>query len=343
MLKNSGENALKHKNSYYCKGKLLIIICSALIIIVCLCTGRYYIPLKDLFDVLVKQDKTSNTTAFNVLYHIRIPRICVSYVIGVALALSGTVYQSIFNNRLISPGILGVDSGACVGAGPCILLGFGKLPTTICAFTFGLFSAVLALAIQNISRSTSPLVLVLAGIIVSAFMNALIGLIKYIADSQNKLASITFWMLGDLSGAEMGQLYYMMPSVVVCTFVLYAMRWRINALSLGEKESLSLGINYRRERGIVILCATLLTSVSVSVAGAIGWVGLIIPNICRSLFGNDNQKIIPMSILFGGIFMAIVDTIARSISPNEIPLGIITGFLGAITYTAIIVKRRTYL
>lgn len=317
---------------------LILVIVSVFTVLICLCIGRYDVDVRDVFSFLIGND-VSHSTSGNVLYHIRLPRICVAYVIGVALAVSGAVYQSLFNNRLVSPGVLGVEAGACVGAGICILLGMSTLMVSLASFALGVVSALLAVFIQRMTKSASASTLVLAGVVVSALMNAIIGLVKYIADGENKLASITFWMLGDLSGAEMSDLCYLLPIVVICTIILFVMRWRLNALSLGEKEATSLGINYKFETILVVMLATLLTSISVSISGTIGWVGLIIPNVSRSIWGSDNKKIIPASILLGGIFMVIVDTIARTVAPSEVPLGVITGFLGAITFVIILIKK----
>lgn len=317
---------------------LVLTFVSIAVALICLCAGRYRFALKDVIFVFAGDHASS--TGYNVMKHIRIPRVLLSYLIGIALAVSGAAYQSLFHNRLISPGVLGVNSGACVGAGICILMGCGTVARVFFAFVFGIAAALLALGIQKISKNKSALVLVLAGIVVSALMNALIGIIKYMADGENKLASITFWMLGSIADAEISHVYFLLPFVIVCTGIILAMGWRLNAMSLGEREAMSVGINYKRERLIVICCSTLLTSVSISISGSIDWVGLIIPNIVRSLVGGDNRKILPLTILLGGIFMMIVDTLARSISPNEIPLGIITGLFGAIAYFFILISKK---
>ena len=326
-----------------CKKNLFIplfIIVSLVMMIMCLCVGRYKLSLTDIWNVIRYGKSCGDLSAYNVLVHIRLPRILISYLIGIALSVSGAAYQSLFNNRLISPGILGVDAGACVGAGICILLGVGSFGITTVAFVFGLLSAALTLMKQKVARSSSPLLLVLAGMVVGALMNSAIGIIKYLADGENKLASLTFWMLGDISGAEMKQVLWVLPVVVICTTILLLMGMRLNAISLGEKEASSLGINYKRNRMIIVCCSTLLTCMSVSIAGSIDWIGLIIPNIVRSIFGCDNKKIIPYSILFGGVFMVIVDTLARTLSPSEIPLGIITGIFGAVVYFFIIIGKK---
>lgn len=318
---------------------LFLIVLSAITMSVCLLIGRYSIGF-DKLSAFISGDLDSKDPAYNVLLHIRIPRILLSYLVGVALAVSGAAYQSLFQNRLVSPGVLGVNSGACVGAGICILLGAGAVVITITSFAFGVGAAVIALIIQKLSRSRSPLILVLGGISVSALMNSVMGIIKYIADGQNKLASITFWMLGSISSAEMEHIYLMLPTVLICTGAILIMSWRLNAMSIGEKEAMSVGINYRTERLIIICFSTFLTSVTVSISGSVDWVGLIIPNIARTITGSDNRKLIPIAALTGGIFMTVVDTAARSISVNEIPLGIITGLFGAIAYAFILIGKR---
>lgn len=330
---------LNNTNHSVVYGIIILLFVSVITCGICLCIGRYNIATKDVMNFLIG-NLEQDTASYNVLYHIRIPRILLSYLIGVALSASGAAYQSLFHNRLVSPGVLGVNSGACVGAGICILMGSGVAMQTITSFSTGILAAFLALLIQKCAKSKSPIVLVLAGIVVSALMNSIIGIIKYIADEKNKLASITFWMLGSIADAEINQVYLLLPFVAVCCTVILLMSWRLNAMSLGEKEALSVGINYKSERLLIICCSTLLTSVTVSISGSIDWIGLIIPNISRSVVGSDNRKMLPITLLLGGIFMTIVDTLARSISPNEIPLGIITGLFGSVIYFFILISKR---
>ena len=317
----------------------LLGIISVITIFICLGLGRYHIEINDVLSLFDLRNGTE-TPAKNILLHIRIPRVLLAYLMGVALSVSGAAYQGLFHNRLVSPGVLGVNSGACVGASLCILLNAGTAERITVSFLFGIVAALMALVIQKFSRNKSSLVLVLAGIVVSAFMNAMIGIIKYVADGQDKLASITFWLLGSIANAEMSHVYLVLPFVTICSAIILSMGWRLNAMSLGEKEALSVGINYKAVRLIIVLCSTLLTSVSVSISGSIDWIGLIIPNISRSIVGANHRKMLPISMLFGGIFMTIVDTVARSISPNEIPLGIITGLFGAVTYLVILLNKK---
>lgn len=322
---------------------LIVIASTVLCVMVCLCLGRYWISPSDILKIisnsLFSTEYSVDGSAENILRFIRIPRICTAYLVGIALSISGAVYQSIFNNPLVSPDILGVDSGACVGAGIAILLNLSAPMMTLLAFFMGLCAIILAFGLQSVFKSRSSLTLVLAGIIVSAFMNAIVGLIKYLADSQEKLSSFLFWTLGDLSGVKMADALYLFPIVFVCVAILLGMSWRMNAISLGESEAKSIGIHFRRERLIVILCATLLTSASISVSGTVGWIGLIVPHIARIVCGDNNRRLLPLSVLVGGPFMVVADTLARTLSPSEIPLGIITGFFGAIVYTIVLAKK----
>lgn len=309
-----------------------VVICSLLL-------GRYRINWSDFLN-FITNNSNQDPLIYNILIHIRIPRALFAYLIGIALSVSGAVYQSLFQNRLVSPGVLGVNSGACVGAGISILLGTSIALRTIISFSFGILAVLLSFLIQRMSKNKTPVVLVLAGIVTCGLMDSIMGIIKYIADGKNQLASITFWMLGSLADTEMQQVLLILPFVIVCTGILLLLSWHLNAMSIGEKTAISLGINYRAERIIIVGCATLLTSITISFSGSIGWVGLIIPNIVQSIFGSDNKRSLPMVIFFGGIFMVIVDTLARSLSPSEIPLGIITGFFGALVYCFILMKKR---
>jgi len=171
-------------------------------------------------------------------------------------------------------------------------------------------------------------------------MSSLVGLIKYLADNEMKLAEMTFWLLGDLSKVTMDDFYVLLPVVVVCSIITIVLSWRLNIISLGQKEAKSLGVNYKINFVLLIVVATILTAISVSVSGTIGWIGLVIPNITRLLIGSNNKKLIPISMLIGAIFMVIVDMLARSLAPNEIPLSVITGILGTPIFIFAIYKRR---
>jgi len=275
--------------------------------------------------------------------NIRIPRALASFLVGACLSISGLVYQTTFNNKLVSPDILGVNSGCCVGAGVAILLGLPSGAIRMMAFAFGFFSVIIAIILPKLFRSQSALTLVLSGIIVGSFMGSVLALIKYIADKNDKLADIIFWIMGSLVGVQLEDVWESVIISAIPFIVLAFMGWRINVISLGSEEAESLGVNFKRDRLIIIACATLLTANCVSLAGNVGWVGLVIPHISRALAGDDARTALPVSALSGGLFLMIVDTLSRVLSVNEIPLSIITGFVGAAIYTVVLARKGRYI
>ena len=275
----------------------------------------------------------------NIIQLIRLPRTIAAFLVGGALSISGLVYQNTFNNKLVSPDILGVNAGACVGAGIAILSNLGGTMISLFAFAFGLLSVLVALILPKFFRNKSTITLVLSGIIVGAFMNSVIGMIKFLADRNDKLAEITFWMMGAVTGTTMKEIVYILPLVIIPAIVLAFMSHRIDVISLGSEEAQSLGINYKRNRLLIIVCSTILTAASVSICGNVGWVGLVTPHISRALVGNRTRESLPISLIFGGTFMMVVDMTSRTLSKDDIPLSIITGILGAIIYSVVLIKK----
>ncbi|MBR2463778.1 MAG: iron ABC transporter permease [Spirochaetaceae bacterium] len=291
-----------------------------------LCCGRYEIPLKDIFNFVLNQN--INPMSERIILYLRIPRTLLSTLIGIALALSGTIYQSIFNNKLVSPDLLGVSSGASVGACIAILLDMSDFVTTSFAFISGCLTVITTRLISKIFKNSSNIILLLSGIAMGGLMSSLVGLLKYLADDEMKLSEMTYWLLGDISKATYKDVISIGPIIIICVAISVFLSWQLNILSLGHKESISLGINYNFLMNIFIIIATLLTACAVAVSGVISWVGLVIPNIVRLFLGNDNKIVVPISILSGAIYMMIVDIFARSLAPNEIPLSVITGIAG---------------
>ena len=278
-----------------------------------------------------------------ILRKIRIPRACASFLVGACLAISGLVYQTTFNNKLVSPDILGVSAGCCVGAGIAILFGLSAGMIRMLAFVFGFGAVLFAILLPKLFRNYSALTLVLSGIILGSFMDSVLALIKYVADKQEKLADIIFWIMGSLVGIQGNEVLASAAISIFPLVILLFMGWRINAISLGPEEAQTLGINYRANRFVIIACATLLTANCVSISGCVGWVGLVIPHISRAFVGDDSRKALPVSALCGGLFLLMVDTLSRLISVNEVPLSIITGFIGALIYTVVLARRGKYL
>ena len=325
----------------------IVVIFLALLTLVCafvaLGVGRFYIPFSDVFSVLAHgfgfgEGTASNIT--NVIENLRIPRIIAAILVGAALSVSGAAYQGVFKNQLVSPDLLGVSAGACVGAATAIIFDLSLIWIQIFAFGFGLAAVAITLTIPKMMGRTSTLMLVLSGIIVSGLMGSIIGFLKYVADPETKLPDIVYWQLGSLAKLDSDNLIYIAPVMIICAILLIAMSWRINLLSLGDESAARLGVNVAFERAVIIICATLLTACSVCISGIVAWVGLLMPHLARMLVGANNIKSMPASIFMGAIFLLFVDTLARSISVSEVPLGVLTGFIGTVFFVWVLWRNK---
>lgn len=306
--------------------------------------GRYSVPLSDVVKVILSNvieiPVTWEPQAYSVVMTLRLPRIITAVLVGGALALSGAAYQGVFKNPLVAPDMLGVSTGACVGASLGILCNAGGGIIQVMAFAGGLTAVTLAASIPKLIKNSSMMMLVLSGIIVTGLLDSVMGFLKYAADPDTELAEITHWQLGSLTKVSWDDVVYIGPPVLLAAAVLFIIRWRINILSLGEHEARSLGMNIRRLSGTVVVCATVLTASAVCISGTIGWIGLVIPHLCRMICGPDNRKVIPLSIVTGAVFLLFIDTLARVITSAELPLSILTGFVGAPFYFYLLLKQR---
>ena len=264
-----------------------------------------------------------------VVFAVRLPRVAAAALVGAALAVSGAAYQGMFRNPMVSPDILGASTGAGFGAAVAILLGAGYFGISAAAFCCGLLAVAAAWLVSRLSRTNQTVTLILAGMMISSLFSAGTSFVKLVADTQQQLPAITYWLMGSLSSIKDKDVLFLSIPVALGMVPLLVLRWRMNLLTLGEEEAQSMGVNTRRLRGAVIVCATLLTSASVAVSGMIGWVGLVIPHFCRMLFGYDYRRLIPAGALFGAAFLLAVDDIARLVTTGELPLGILTAFVGA--------------
>ena len=272
-----------------------------------------------------------------VVFAVRLPRVAAAALVGAALAVSGAAYQGMFRNPMVSPDILGASTGAGFGAAVAILLGAGYFGISAAAFCCGLLAVAAAWLVSRLSRTNQTVALILAGMMISSLFSAGTSFVKLVADTQQQLPAITYWLMGSLSSVKDTDVLFLSIPVTLGMVPLLALRWRMNLLTLGEEEAQSMGVNTRRLRGTVIVCAPLLTSASVAVSGMIGWVGLVIPHFCRMLFGYDYRRLIPAGALFGASFLLIVDDIARLVTTGELPLGILTAFVGAPLFVYLIV------
>ena len=304
--------------------------------------GRYGVPLGQVVRILLSgvlplgQTWTDNM-AIAVL-NVRLPRILLACLVGCGLSAAGTGYQTVFQNPMAAPDILGASSGACFGAALAILTGQSAVMITVFAFLASLLSVALVYLVGNHTRGNRVVNLLLAGIMVGSLFSACTSYIKLVADPTNQLPQITYWLMGSLSGTRMGTVRFAAVCMAVGLVPLLLLRWRMNLLTLSPDEARAMGVHTDRLRLAVILSSTVLTAAAVSVSGMIGWVGLVIPHLSRRIVGSDCRRLMPMSCLFGAAFLLLVDDMARCLTATEIPIGILTAFVGAPFFIYLMVR-----
>jgi iron complex transport system permease protein len=295
--------------------------------------GRYPVHLSDVFGMLYAKlsgrESGVAAAAQDVILRVRGPRVLAAAMVGAALAVAGTAFQGLFRNPLVSPDILGASSGAALGAVIGIFFSFDLIGIQVLAFVGGLAAVAAVYLIGSAVAARDPiLVLVLTGVVVGALLGAGVGLIKYLADPYNQLPAMTFWLLGSLAAIGVPDLVPLFGPIAIGTLVLVALRWRMNVMSLPEEEARALGVPTGTLRVAIVAAATLVTSASVATAGIIGWVGLVVPHLARSLVGPDFPRLLPTAAILGGGYLLVIDTLARTASAVEIPLGILTAVIG---------------
>ncbi|MDR2623539.1 MAG: iron ABC transporter permease [Methanobrevibacter sp.] len=294
--------------------------------------GRYPItPIEVIYTLISKfnPNYVISDTVSSVVFNIRLPRIVGALVVGATLSVVGTTFQAIFKNPLVSPDILGVSSGAGFGAAIAILLNGSSYIIQSLAFIFGMISVTITYFISRVYKSSGVLVLVLSGMAISSFFGSLISSTKFLADPNNKLPEITFWLMGSLASIKPKVLIPVLIIIFIGLIILILLRWRLNILAMGDEESQALGLNTERLRLIFIITSTLITASAVCISGVVGWVGLIVPHMTRILTGPDNTILLPASISFGASFLLLMDDIARALFLVEVPIGILTALIGA--------------
>lgn len=295
--------------------------------------GRYGVDIPTTLRILLSRifpmQKDWDPNLETAVINIRLPRIVMACLVGCSLSAAGAAYQGVFQNPMASPDILGASSGAAFGAALAILLGFGNAGITISAFFFSLLTVALVYLIGQRAQGKRILNLVLAGMVISSLFTAGTSYIKLVADPTNQLPAITYWLMGSLSGVRMTKVLYIFPVMLLGLVPLFLLRWKINLLTLGDEEAQAMGIHPVRLRFVIVICATLVTSASISVAGTIGWVGLVVPHLSRKLTGSNFKKLLPASMLAGATFLLLVDDLSRNLLATEIPIGILTAFIGA--------------
>lgn len=304
--------------------------------------GRFYVPVGQVIRILLHDmmplKQTYTEQMWVVVWQVRLPRIIAAALVGSALSCAGSVYQGMFKNPMVSPDILGASAGAGFGAALAIFLDLSSIGIIASAFICGLLAVGIALVTTLRYRYNPTLGLVLAGIMISSLFSAATSFIKLVADPTNQLPAITYWLMGSLANIRLKDLYLLCPCVLLGTLPLWLLRWRLNILTQSDEEAKSLGVNVKLLRLVVILCATLMSAACVAVSGMIGWVGLVIPHFARKLVGCDYKNLLPGTLFMGGTFMLLVDNVARSTATSEIPIGILTAFIGTPFFLHMILK-----
>ena len=280
-----------------------------------------------------------NSVVERVILYIRIPRAITAIICGAGLAVSGCALQGIFSNPLIGPQIIGVYSGAAFGGALGILISEESYLVLLLAFSFGILSMLIVFFIARVKGVANRLTLVLAGIVSSSFFLALVSFVKFLADPDDKLPAITYWLMGTFSTSNYEKIYIVSPIVIFSILILVLLSFRIDVLNLGDDHARSLGINVELNRWIIISLVTVICASIVSIAGVIGWVGLVIPHIARSFSSSNHKSLLITTVIFGSYYMLIIDLMCRGFSSMEIPLGVVTALIGA-PFFAILLRKR---
>jgi len=320
---------------------LVLVASPFLCIIISAFLGRYPLSPVEIFHAIA--DRLSGVApdvGSNIVWEIRLPRAILGSMVGASLAVSGTALQGLFRNPLVSSGMLGVSAGAGFGAALAIVLFHNTFMIYLFAFLFGILAVALSYTIGRIYDTAPVIMLVLGGVIVSSIFAALLSLIKYIADPYNDLPAIVFWLMGSLSSASYKSIMISSAPMLAGFTGLMFMRWRINVLSMGDREARSMGLNITLDRAVVIVCTTLATAGAVCVSGIIGWVGLVIPHIGRIIAGNDNRVLLPVSMSLGACFLVLIDNLGRIVTGGEIPLSILTAIIGGPFFVYLLKKTK---
>ncbi|KYC48999.1 MAG: Cobalamin import system permease protein BtuC [Candidatus Methanofastidiosum methylothiophilum] len=324
------------------KTEFLIISLFLLIIgmIIAVTRGAYNIPIIDVFYTIIYKAGIEIIPEFNnelVVWQIRLPRIFLSVVVGIALATAGTVYQGVFRNPLVEPYLLGVSSAAAFGAAISIVLHLSFLSLQLTSFAFGMIAMILAYTLATVKKETPLINLILAGIVVSAIFSAGLSYLKMTA-GYRELRDLVFWLMGGLYTAKWGDVVLLFMLVGISFFVLWSLSWKLNVLTMGDEEAQSLGISVKKIKALCILLATFITSIAIGTVGIIAWVGLIIPHMARMTIGPDHRYLIPASAIIGSLFLLICDTLARTLTSGEIPISVLTSVIAA-PYLIFLVRK----
>ena len=348
-------STLETKNKYRTKLMTAMAVLIALFIVSFL-FGRYPVQPSELggmlLDSIIRKlhlDGVFTIVPFwdehteSIFFNVRLPRILLACMVGCCISTAGAAYQGVFQNPMAAPDILGASSGAAFGAALAILMGCTSWGITLLAFVSSLVTVCLVMLVSKYANGDKVLGLILAGIVISSLFSSGTSYVKLVADPNDQLPKITYWLMGSLTEANMDQVSFALIPMLIGIIPLIILRWRINILTLGDEEARSIGVDTKRVRTIVILSSTLITAASVSVSGMIGWIGLVVPHFARRIIGNNYMRLLPMTMIIGAAFLLAVDDISRNLMAKEIPLGILTSLVGAPFFIYLITRKEASL
>ncbi|MDO4555802.1 MAG: iron ABC transporter permease [Lachnospiraceae bacterium] len=322
----------------------LLIVLLVVLFFLSFLIGSYSIEPQIVWDVI--RSRFMNVPAYwesaieKIILQVRIPRVLLAILVGGSLSVSGASYQTLFQNPMVSPDILGVSAGAGFGAALAMVREGSWAQIQFSALFFGLIAVGIAYFISSFYGRTEITTLVLSGVIVSSLFQALLSVVKTYADTDSQLPSITFWLMGSLGKGDMTDVMFMLPVTIVCMLILFLFRNQIDVLAAGEAEAMAMGVNVKVIRMIVILTSTLMTVVSVSICGIIGWVGMVVPHISRIFAGARYARLIALSFLVGSTFLLLMDNLIRGVGEVELPLGVLTALVGTPVFALLLIRSR---
>lgn len=320
---------------------LSVVLC--LVAVASLFVGRYSLSVDEIMQVLLHAKLSAKDEAsYSVIFSLRVPRVIAVMMVGGGLSVAGATFQAVLKNSLASPDVLGTSSASAFGAALGILFSFPFALSSLCSLFFGILSLVLVFGICHFKKRQDELTTILSGIIIASVFVSFISIIKYVADPQDTLPAIVFWLMGSFASVLKEQVYWLIPLYAISYFAIYTLRWKMNIISLGDDEAKIAGLNPQRIKIALLFLSAVLVSASVTIAGVVGWVGLVIPHLIRSVLGCNHGRLIPASALGGALFLLIIDNIARSATYAEIPIGILTALIGAPLFALLFIMSRRY-
>lgn len=295
--------------------------------------GRFSVTIPRIADIILtailNPSFTPSTMDERIVLLVRLPRVLLAALSGAALAVGGAALQGVFRNPLVSSQVLGISQGAAFGGALAILLGYSGVVLLGMAFTLGLSALIVVGLLARIDGRTEVITVILSGMVVGALFAALVSIVQFVADPNTSLPAIVYWLMGSFSTATWPRLWLAVPGMTIGLIAIFALRYRLNLLALEDSEARALGVRPDRERWIIFIATSLMTGTSVAVAGIVGWIGLVMPHAARILVGEDHRVLVPASALLGASYLTFIDTLARTLTAAEIPLGVLTALIGA--------------